>query len=80
MARRNYYEGLSADYSKPDPVSEPLRSQLIDDGLRFAAMKEAALPAIDAHYPAEQIEQETQQPPAKAGGLKLRTESPDTGR
>jgi len=58
MARRNYYEGLSADYSKPDPVSEPLRSQLIDDGLRFAAMKEAALPAIDAHYPAEQIEQE----------------------
>ena len=22
----------------------------------------------------------TQQPPAKAGGLKLRTESPDTGR
>ena len=58
MAKRNYYEGLSADYSKPDLISEPLRSQLIDDGLRFAAMKEATLPAIDAHYPAEQIEQE----------------------
>jgi hypothetical protein len=58
MARRNYYEGLSADYSKPDPIPEPLRSQLIADGLRFAAMKEATLPAIDAHYTAERIEQE----------------------
>ena len=26
------------------------------------------------------LRRETQQPPAKAGGLKLRTESPDTGR
>lgn len=59
MAKRiNYYEKLAADYSKPDLIPEPLRSQFIEDGLRFAAMKEAVLPAIDSSYTAEQIEHE----------------------
>lgn len=58
MTRKNYYEGLSADYSKPDRVSETLRAQLIEDGLRFAAMKETPLPTINDHYTPAQIEQE----------------------
>ncbi|MER2556862.1 MAG: hypothetical protein ABTQ93_05170 [Candidatus Competibacter denitrificans] len=58
MKRKNYYEGLSADYSKPDQVPESLRTQLIEDGLRFAAMKEENLPVLDDHYTPSQIEQE----------------------
>ena len=60
MTRKNYYEGLSADYSKPDQVPEALRIQLIEDGLRFAAMKEASLPSIDEDYSPARIEQENQ--------------------
>lgn len=56
--KKSYYEGLRADYSKPDQIPEPLRTQLIEDGQRFAAMKEVALPSLDDNYTPSQIEQE----------------------
>lgn len=59
--RKNYYQELAADYSKPTPIQEPLRSKLIDDGLRYASMKEAMLPSIDSSYTVAQIEQENKE-------------------
>jgi len=58
MTRNNYYQGLRADYSKHDQITEPLRTQLIEDGLRYASMKEATLPIINDHYTPAQIEEE----------------------
>jgi len=56
--RTNYYAGLSADYSRPGLVSDEMKATLLVDAARFIAMKETTLPAIDASYTAEQIEQE----------------------
>jgi hypothetical protein len=62
MGRRtNYYQNLSADYSKPGLVSEEMRKKLIADGERFVAMKEDVLPQIGADYTAAQIEQENKE-------------------
>ena len=62
MGRRtNYYQSLSADYSKPGLVSEEMRRKLIADGERFVAMKEDVLPQIGADYTATQIEQENKE-------------------
>jgi hypothetical protein len=62
MGRRtNYYQNLSADYSKPGLVSEEMRKKLIAAGERFAAMKEDVLPQIGADYTAQQIEQENKE-------------------
>nr|WP_249213903.1 MULTISPECIES: hypothetical protein [unclassified Synechocystis] len=57
-ARRNYYLNLKANYSQPGLVPEGLRQKLIEEGLKYVAMKEATLPAIDANYTLEIIEQE----------------------
>jgi hypothetical protein len=56
--RTNYYAGLAGDYSQPGLVSEEMKAKLLADGLRFAALKEAKLPAIDDSYPASRIESE----------------------
>jgi hypothetical protein len=64
--RKNYYSeyieaGQECDYSRPEPIAEPLASRLIEDARRFIAMKEATLPAIDASYPIKQIERENKE-------------------
>lgn len=59
--RKNYYEGLAADYSRPDLVPETLSAKLLEDAWRFIRLKAAALPAIGPDYPAEQIERENRE-------------------
>ncbi len=59
--RINYYAGLAADYSRPEPIPEPLASRLIADAERFIALKAATLPAIGPDYPPEQIERENKE-------------------
>jgi EthD domain len=56
--RTNFYQDLAADYSRPGLVSAYVAKKLIEDGERYAAMKEATLPAINASYTLGQIEQE----------------------
>jgi hypothetical protein len=58
MARTNYYKSLSADYSKPEPIPAAQGQKLIDDALKYVAMKEKTLPAIGSGYTLEQIEKE----------------------
>lgn len=59
--RENYYKELAADYSRPGLVSEEMKARLIDDGLRFVAMKEPVLPQIGPDYPIERIEAENRE-------------------
>lgn len=59
--RRNYYEGLSADYSKPVPVPTPLGEKLLEAAAAYIAKKEPRLPTIDPNYPLEQIEAENKE-------------------
>jgi len=61
MPRINYYKDLSADYSKPEPVSSQLASKLIADASTFISRKEAQLPSIGPEYSAEQIERENRE-------------------
>jgi hypothetical protein len=56
--RVNYYQGLSADYSKPDLAPRDLAARLISDAERYLTLKEPTLPAIDPSYTAEQVEAE----------------------
>ena len=56
--RTNFYQGLVADYSRPGLVSAYVAKKLIEDGERYAAMKETTLPEINASYTLAQIEQE----------------------
>lgn len=58
MARRNYYEGLLADYSRPGLVSEELKATLIQRSDEIGNLQEAELPAIGPDYTLEQIEAE----------------------
>jgi hypothetical protein len=59
--RRNYYEGLAADYSKPEPVPEALGKKLLELAAAIIAKKEATLPAIGPAYPLEKIEAENKE-------------------
>jgi hypothetical protein len=59
--RHNYYEGLAADYSKPEPVSEAVGKRLLEAAAAYIAEKEATLPAIGPDYPLEQIEAENKE-------------------
>jgi hypothetical protein len=59
--RRNYYEGLAADYSKPEPVPEAVGKKLLELAAAIIAKKEATLPAIGPDYPPEQIEKENRE-------------------
>ena len=56
--RISYYKDLSADYSRPGLVSEEMKKKLIDDALKYVALKESTLPTIGADYTPAQIEQE----------------------
>ncbi len=56
--RTNYYQGLSADYSRPGLISPELAQKLIEDAEKIVAMKEPQLPEITADYSLETIEQE----------------------
>lgn len=59
--RMNYYKGLAADYSKPEPVPVKLAAELIAAAEKFVAMKAEMLPPIGADYPLEQIEKENRE-------------------
>ena len=61
MARRNYYEGLSADYSRTGLVSEEMKAKLIQRSEEIGKMQEATLPAIGPDYTHEQIEAENRE-------------------
>ena len=61
MARRNYYEGLTADYSRPGLVSDELKAQLIQRSDEIGDLKEATLPVIGPDYTHEQIEAENKE-------------------
>ncbi|MGF1492652.1 MAG: hypothetical protein ACFBSC_09400 [Microcoleaceae cyanobacterium] len=59
--RTNFYKDLTADYSRPGLVPEELQKKLILLGEEIVTKKEAQLPAIDADYTLEQIEQENKE-------------------
>ena len=59
--RRNYYEGLAADYSKPEPVPAAVGKKLLEAAAAFIARKEATLPAVGPGYTLEQIEAENKE-------------------
>jgi hypothetical protein len=62
MRRRfNYYRGLAADYSTPEPVPKHIGDKLIADAERFIAMKERTLPELSSRYSLEQIERENKE-------------------
>lgn len=59
--RTNYYQGLSADYSRPGLVSSYVAKKLIEDAEKIVAMKEPVLPQIGPSYTLEQIEAENKE-------------------
>jgi hypothetical protein len=59
--RRNYYEGLVADYSRPEPVPEEIGRKLLQAAEAYVARKEASLPAVGPDYPLERIEAENKE-------------------
>ncbi len=59
--RTNYYQGLSADYSRPGLVSSYVAKKLIEDAEKIVALKEAKLPEIGPHYTLDQIERENKE-------------------
>jgi hypothetical protein len=59
--RTNYYQGLSADYSRPGLVTAYVAQKLIEDAEKIVAMKEPKLPEINASYTLEQIERENKE-------------------
>jgi len=56
--RRNYYEGLSADFSNPVKLPAEVGKRLIVEALSYVAKKEAALPEIGPGYTLQTIEAE----------------------
>ena len=59
--RINYYAKLSADYSKPVPVSKKVAGKLLADAQRYIDMKEEILPDINGSYTLKQIEKENKE-------------------
>jgi hypothetical protein len=59
--RRNYYEGLAADYSRPEPAPEEVGRKLLKAAETYIARKEPALPVVGPNYPLEQIEAENKE-------------------
>ena len=59
--RTNYYQGLSADYSRPGLVTSYVAKKLIEDAEKIVAMKESRLPEINSNYTLEQIEEENRE-------------------
>ncbi|MUL39069.1 hypothetical protein [Gloeocapsopsis dulcis] len=58
LKRINYYENLSANYSKPGLVSDEIGKKLIGDAEKYITFKEETLPEITTEYSVEQIERE----------------------
>jgi hypothetical protein len=61
MARQNYYEGLSADYSRIGLVSEDMQAKLIQRSAEIGELQEAEIPSIGPDYTLEQIEAENRE-------------------
>ena len=61
MARRNYYEGLAADYSRTGLVSDEMKAKLIQRSAEIGRMQEDKLPEIGPDYTLEQIEAENRE-------------------
>ncbi|MBV9385031.1 MAG: hypothetical protein JOZ78_01240 [Chroococcidiopsidaceae cyanobacterium CP_BM_ER_R8_30] len=59
--RINYYNELSADYSKPGLVSVEMQKKLIQDAESFISKKEAFLPPIGSDYSSVQVEKENKE-------------------
>jgi hypothetical protein len=59
--RRNYYEGLAADYSRPEKVPAELGKRLLQAAEGFIARKEDRLPDIGPGYALGQIEAENRE-------------------
>jgi hypothetical protein len=59
--RKNYYLGLAADYSRPEPVAEEVADKLLQAAESYNARKEPTLPAVGPDYPLEQIEAENRE-------------------
>jgi hypothetical protein len=59
--RINYYKDLSADYSRPNLVSDEMKQQLLAIADKFIQLKEDNLPTIDDRYTLEQIELENKE-------------------
>ena len=59
--RKNYYQDLVADYSRPGLVAEPLQRELIELALKINKLQEESPPAIGNDYPMSQIEQENKE-------------------
>ncbi len=59
--RTNYYQGLSADYSRPGLVTSYVAKKLIEDAEKFLTFKEPRLPEISSSYTLEQIEAENRE-------------------
>jgi EthD domain len=59
--RTSYYQGLSADYSRPGLVTPYVAKKLIEDAERIVAMKERRLPEINSNYTIQQIEAENKE-------------------
>ena len=54
----NYYNDLSADYSKPELVSNEHSVKLLRDAETYISLREETLPEITSQYSLAQIEQE----------------------
>jgi|GEM_PF-331143 hypothetical protein len=59
--RINYYQDLSADYSRPGLVTSYVAKKLIEDAEKIVAMKESRLPEINSYYTLQQIEAENKE-------------------
>lgn len=58
---KNYYQELSADYSRPGLVTPEQGDALIRDAEAYIALKQGSLPEMDSSYPREQIEAENKE-------------------
>src|SRR5436309_13776848 len=59
--RRNYYEGLAVDYSRPEPVPAAVSQTLLQAAEAYIARKEPTLPVVGPGYTLEQIEAENRE-------------------
>jgi hypothetical protein len=57
-ARKNYYEGLTANFSTPQRVPEDVSQQLLADAAVYNSSAEPTLPDINDDYSLGQIERE----------------------
>ena len=59
--RVNYYQNLSADYSRPGLISEDMQAKLIQLAEELITKKQPDMPSINSTYPAKTIEQENKE-------------------